>query len=410
MRYDGLQQWMRARLARRPRWMNGLMLVCAALAAVVLPLDLLCTPLARDEQVWFGIMLHGWAAKLGELAHWAVYAAGAYGFWHLRAWMWPWAAVYAAQVAFAMTVWELLYRSGARAVLAALAGLLFFGAISWALWRARAIFHAPRPPLGQRYGGWAVITGASAGIGAEFARALARDGMACVLTARRGERLRGLAAELEDAHAIATRVVEADLTTADGAERLAAAVADLDVSVLIANAGAGVAGRFDAADTARLAAMVELNCTAPVVLISRLLPRLRARSRGAIVITGSTAAHQPLPFQAVYAATKAFDLSLGEALWGELQGTGIDVLVLAPGPVATEFADVAGSVLPDADTPAHVVGVALNALGHQPSVIPGWFNWLRANAIRLLPRPIAALVGGHVMAGWVAPAEEKGLP
>jgi len=401
MSYDGPRHWVRARMARRPWWMNGLMVACALLAGVIIPLDLFCTPLARDEQVWFGVMLTGWPAKLGTLAHWAVYAAGAYGFWHLRSWMWPWAAVAAAQVAFSMTLWPLLYRSGARAVLAALAGGLFYAAIAWALWRARLLFHAPRVPLAARYGGWALITGASSGIGAEFARAAAREGMACVLTARRGERLRALAAELTAAHGVATRVVEADLSAVADCARLVDAVADLDVAVLIANAGAGVAGRFAAADPDRLAAMVALNCTAPVVLIGRLLPRLRARGRGAIIVTGSTAAHQPLPFQAVYGATKAFDLSLGEALWGEVLGSGVDVLVLSPGPVESEFAAVAGSVLPESDTPAHVVGVALNALGQQPSVIPGWFNWLRANAIRLAPRPIAVLFAGRVMVKWL---------
>ncbi|MDX2166500.1 MAG: SDR family NAD(P)-dependent oxidoreductase [Deltaproteobacteria bacterium] len=401
MRYDGMQQWLRARLVRRPWWMNALMIFCAALAAVQIPLDLLHTPLARDEQVWFGVMLTGWAAKLGELAHLVVYAAGAYGFWHMRTWMWPWASLYAAQVGFAMVVWTAVHRSGARAALGIGAGLLFYGLITRALWRAKPLFQAPRLPLAARYGGWALVTGASSGIGAEFARAIARDGMPVVLTARRGERLRELAAELEQAHGVATRVVAADLTVVADCARLAEAVADLDVSVVVANAGAGVAGRFDAADPDRLVAMVQLNCTAPVAVISRLLPRLTLRRRGAVILTGSTAAFQPLPFQAVYAATKAFDLFLGEALWGELQGSGVDVLVLSPGPVETEFADVAGSVLPDSDTPAYVVGVAMNALGHQASVVPGWFNWLRASAIRVTPRPIATLLAGQIMTKWM---------
>ncbi len=401
MHYDGLQQWTRAQLARRPWWMNVLMVTCALLAGVLVPLDLLHTPLARDEQVWFGIMLYGWAAKLGELAHLAVYAAGAYGFWHMRTWMWPWASLYGAQVAFAMAVWTLTYRSGPRAWFGVVAGLLFYGLITRALWRAKPLFHAARQPLAERYGGWAVVTGASSGIGTEFARALARDGLSVVLTARRGDRLRSLADELQSTHAVQTRIVEADLTVVADCARLADAVADLDVAVVVANAGSGVAGRFDASDPERLEAMVQLNCTAPVAVISRLLPRLRARDRGAIVITGSTAAFQPLPMQAVYAATKAFDLFLGEALWGELQGTGIDVLVLSPGPVATEFADVAGSVLPESDTPEYVVGVALNALGHQATVVPGWFNWLRAGSIRFTPRPIATLAAGHVMAKWM---------
>ncbi|MEO8605039.1 MAG: SDR family NAD(P)-dependent oxidoreductase [bacterium] len=400
MHYNGLSLWLRAQRARRPWWMNGLMVFCVVLATVTIPLDLLRTPLARDEQVWFGIVWHGWAAKLGELAHWAIYAAGAYGFWHMRTWMWPWAPLFAAQVAFSMVVWPIAYKGGVAGWLGALAALLGNGAVALALWRARDRFQAPRAPLGARYGGWALITGASSGIGAEFARAIARDGMHCVLTARRGDRLRALAGELA-ACGVETRVVEADLATPDGAERLAAAVADLDVAVLVANAGFGAIGPFDSTDAARLAEMVTLNCSAPIVLVTRLLPRLRRRGRGAIVITSSTSAHQPLPFHAVYGATKAFELSFGEALWGELQGSGIDVLVLAPGPVDTEFAVAANAVLPEADSSAHVVGVALNALGKQASVIPGWFNWLRANIIRFTPRPLATLMAGKVMAKWM---------
>jgi short-subunit dehydrogenase len=402
MRYDGLQRWGRAQLARRPMWMNVLLLYCAVMAAVALPLDFFGTPLSRDEQVWFGIVWHGWAAKLGELAHWAVYAAGTYGLWHMRVWMWPWAALFATQVAFSMVVWPLIYRGGAAAVAGALASLLGCGAIAAMLWRSRGIFQGARAPLASRYGGgWALITGASSGIGAELARRLASEGLACVLTARRGERLHRLATELQTAYSVATRVVAADLAAAGGAEHLADAVADLDVSILVANAGFGAVGLFDAIETQRLVDMVTLNCTAPMVLASRLVPRLRQRGRGAVIITSSTSAHQPLPFHAVYGATKAFELSLGEALWAELQGSGVDVLVLAPGPVATEFGAVADAVLPPSDSPAHVVGVALNALGRQPSVIPGWFNWLRAGAIRFTPRPLAALMAGKVMVQWL---------
>jgi short-subunit dehydrogenase len=407
MQFQGLDHWWRAHMRRRPWWMNALMYFCIFMAAISVPWDFFFTPMARDDQVWFGIVWHGWAAKLGELAHWAVYAAGAYGFWHMRTWMWPWAAVYAGQVAFSMVIWFLFYRGGAGGFIAALISLALYGGLTMMLWRARPLFHAPRPPLGTRYGKWALITGASAGIGTEFARALAREGMSCVLTARRAERLQALAAELESAYAVETRIVAQDLSTPDGADRLVDAVADLDLAVLVANAGYGLAGRFDRQDARRLQEMVQLNCAAPVVMINRLLPRLEARGRGAIIVVSSTAGHQPLPFNAVYAATKAFDLSFGEALWGELLGTGIDALVLQPGPTVTEFQSVAGELAHEGEPAAHVVGVALNALGRQPSVISGWFNWVRANlAVRLLPRSLVVQVAGRVMVQWVP--EETG--
>jgi uncharacterized protein len=253
----------------------------------------------------------------------------------------------------------------------------------------------------EKYGEWALVTGASAGIGLEFARALAREGMSIVLTARREDRLNALAAELKERHHIDTRVIAVDLAAADGADRLADAVADLPIAFLVNNAGFGYAGRFDKLATDRLRSMVVVNCVVPVVLTSRIMPAMVQRGRGAIIIVGSVAGRQPLPLHAVYSATKGFDLLFGEGLWGELRGTGIDALVIEPGPTATEFQAVAGeSVGADHGEPAeNVVRVALDALGKQPSVISGWFNWVRANAVRVVPRSTAAIIAKRVIEG-----------
>jgi len=258
----------------------------------------------------------------------------------------------------------------------------------------------------QRYGEWALVTGASAGIGGEFARALATRGMSCVLTARREDRLRALARELEETCRVATRVVPADLAAPDGADRLANAVARLEIGVLVNNAGFGYAGRFEKLATDRLRAMVQVNCMAPVVLTSRLLPGMRARGRGAILVTGSVAGRQPLPLHGVYSATKAFDLFFGESLWAELRGSGIDVLVIEPGSTATEFQDIAGEVAHPGELPEKVVAVALAALGRQPSVVSGWINWVTANASRFLPRAATARVAEWVIARQT-PAEMR---
>jgi hypothetical protein len=298
-----------------------------------------------------------------------------------------------------MLVWNGLYVGGfAGLLLGAVSFLPFFG-LAWALWEARAAFEAERPSLRERYGEWALVTGASAGIGAEFARALAREGVGCALTARREDRLRELAAELEKDHQVATRVVVADLAAPDGADRLAAAVSDLDLAILVNNAGFGHAGRFDRCDPERLRQMVQVNCSAPVVLTAKLLPRMLERGRGAIVVTGSVAGRQPLPLHGVYSATKAFDLLFGEALAVELRDRGIDVLVLEPGPTQTEFQEVAGEIAHAGEPASRVVEVALDALGRQPSVISGWWNWLRANAAaRLAPRSLVAYAARDVMA------------
>jgi short-subunit dehydrogenase len=382
------------------------MLFCAFMAVVYVPWDFFAKPAAEDGEVWFGILFRGWAAKAAEPFHWVIYAAGAYGFWRMCPWMWPWAAVYAAQLTFSMLVWNVVYVGGVGGFLLGLATLLPFGGLTLALWNARDAFHSSRPAMRERYGEWALVTGASSGIGREFARALARDGMSCVLTARREDRLRALAAELERTHGIATRVVTADLADPRGADGLADAVADLEIGVLVNNAGFGYAGRFDKQDVERLRALVHVNCVAPVVLTSRLLPAMRARGRGAVIISGSIAGHQPLPRLAAYSASKAFDRLLGEALWGELRGTGVDALVLEPGPTDTEFQATAGEIPHPGEPAGAVVRVALDALGRQPSVVSGWLNWLRGQASRLVPRSVLVLVADGVTVR-LTPAEMR---
>lgn len=390
-------QWWRERLGQRPWWMNVLMFFCAYMAIVHMPLDLFVKPVAQDQEAWFGFLLHGWAAKLTEPLHWAIYAAGAYGFWRMRAWMWPWAAVYAAQVTIGMFVWNVVYVGGFRGWISGLVVFVLLGGLTVALWRTRERFGRKRPSLRERYGQWALVTGASAGIGAEFARTLAREGLSCVLTARREDRLRELATDLEQRHSVQTRVVAADLADPQGADRLLEAIKDLQIDVFINNAGFGYAGRFDKQDTERLRAMVQVNCVAPVVLASRLLPGMRERKHGAMIVSGSIAGRQPLPRHALYSATKAFDMLFGEALWAELRGTGVDVLVIEPGPTESEFREVAGETRAVGEPAANVVALAFDALGQQPSVIFGWFNWLRANSMRLAPRSLVALLAERVV-------------
>ena len=260
--------WIRHQLGRRPVWMNLLMLFCAWMALVYVPWDLLVKPVVADEEVWFGVRFHGAWAKLLALPHELVYAAGMVGFWQMRSWMWPWAAVYAGQVSIAMLVWPLLYVGGFRGLLTGLVSGGLFAIPTVALWRARERFREGRPPLAERYGRWALVTGASAGIGREFARALAREGVSCVLNARREDALKALSEELQQRHDVETRVVAADLATAAGVELLLAEISDLEVSILVNNAGFGYSGRFDLQDRDRLVEMVQLNCAAPVALTS----------------------------------------------------------------------------------------------------------------------------------------------
>jgi len=399
--------WLRDHMGRRPIWMNALLLFCAYMAVIYLPWDIFVKPVEVDEEVWFGLMFTGWAAKLLAIPHWAIYTAGMIGFWGMRSWMWPWASVYVAQVAFGMTVWPILERSGPVGWITGIVAGAVFAIPAVALWRARDRFQTPPRSLRQRYGEWALVTGASSGIGAAFARALAREGVSCVLTARREDRLRSLADELEKRHQVATRVVAVDLGARDGADRLAKAVSDLEISILVNNAGFGCAGRFERQDRERMRAIIDVNCMAPALLTSSLLPGMCERGRGAVIMVGSIAGSQPLPLHALYSGTKAFANLLGEALWGELQGSGVDCLAVLPGTTETEFQAVSGELPHAGEAAEAVVAKSLDALGRKPSLIPGVYNWLRGNAaIRLLPRSLLTLAARIVMSKRIPQARQ----
>ena len=236
----------------------------------------------------------------------------------------------------------------------------------------------------------ALVTGASSGIGEQFARALARRGYELVLVARRGERLSELADELP----VQAHVVSCDLST--DAPALAGKVAELGVGVdlLVNNAGFGVYGRFLDTHPERDAAQVRLNCEAVVTLTHAFLPAMVERRRGGVIVVASTAGMQPIPYQAVYAATKAFALSFTEALHTELRGTGVRMLAVNPGPVPTEWQAVAGydqaegSGFVPGEVPAQqVVEEALAAYdAGRRSIVPGRLMRMLMRGTRLGPR------------------------
>ena len=189
----------------------------------------------------------------------------------------------------------------------------------------------------------ALVTGASSGIGAALARELARNGHDLVLSARSQAPMDALAEEVRKLGAAAT-VIQADLAAPDGAAALIAELATrgCEIEVLINNAGLGAFGRFDQIEPARNAEMLQVNIVALTELTHALLPAMRARRSGRIVLVASTASFLPCPHAAVYGATKAYVRSFGEALAQELRGSGVTVNVLCPGVTATKFFDVAG--------------------------------------------------------------------
>jgi short-subunit dehydrogenase len=247
----------------------------------------------------------------------------------------------------------------------------------------------------QRYGPAAVVTGASSGIGEAFAALLAKGGFDLVLTARRLDRLESLAARLRDHEGVEVRVCEADLATAAGVDKVNAASAELDVGLLVSNAGFGMKGAHADNDPIRLQEMIALNCTANTLLTQAFIPGLTERGRGGIIITSSVEALMGFPYSAPYAASKAFSRSLAEGLWGELQPLGIDVLALCPGSTDTETHALQGidtSKLEGMMSPREVAQEAMDHIAEGPVYISGVHNREMFEAVTAMPRREALLM------------------
>ena len=245
----------------------------------------------------------------------------------------------------------------------------------------------------------ALITGASAGLGVEFARQLSKRGHALVLVARRKERLEKLAKELGNARAVAI-----DLSKASAAQKL---IADLEangeqVDLLVNNAGFGLIGRFAELDAKRSRQMIDLNVGVLADLCRAVAPGMIERKSGGIINVASTAAFQPGPKMAVYFATKAFVLSLTEALHEELKPDGVKVSCLCPGPTRTEFGEVAGfggNGMFDhvAMGPVEVVEAGLKGLDKNHAVVvPGWMNKVTAASNRFAPRSVVRKIAAAI--------------
>ncbi len=249
----------------------------------------------------------------------------------------------------------------------------------------------------------ALITGASSGLGSDFARQLAARGADVVLVARRLDRLEALAAELRSAHGIVATPIAADLAAPGAIDALVGTLAErgITISTLVNNAGFATRSRFEHDDPARVHEQVTLNVTALVDLTRALFPQLLANGRGALISVASTGAYQPVPNMAVYGATKAFVLSFTEALWYEAKGSGLRVLALSPGATRTEFFDVAGenARVGSFREPADVVELALATVDRRnppPSIIDGAANRAAAFLVRVLSRRAAVSLSGSV--------------
>lgn len=254
-------------------------------------------------------------------------------------------------------------------------------------------------------GKWALISGASSGLGADFARQLAAMGVNVVLVARREDRLQAVAAEVRQTYGVQAEVIALDLSQ-DGApqvlhDRLTAAGRSIDV--LINNAGFGLYGRFTELDWAREHEMLQIDITALVHMTRLFAADMVARKSGYILQVSSIGAFTPSPLYASYSAAKSFVLHFSEAINYELRGTGVSVTTTCPGPAETEFLAVAGqdrtwyqrlSMMKSPD----VVRISLNAmLRRKGSIVPGLMNAFSAWSFRLLPRRLSTALAERTM-------------
>ena len=251
----------------------------------------------------------------------------------------------------------------------------------------------------ERYGPWAVVTGASDGIGREFAWRLAAAGVNLVLVARRGAVLEALERDLRAKHPIEAVALVADLATPAGVDAVVQRAASCDVGLLVAAAGFGTSGAFVDGDLSTELEMIDVNCRSVAALTHHFGLRFATQRRGGIVLLSSLVAFQGVPRAANYAATKAYVQSLAEGLRVELAPFGVDVVASAPGPIRSGFGSRAAMTMGMAQTPTAVAQATLDALGRRGTVRPGWLSKLLELSLAFLPRWGRVRMMGVVMGG-----------
>jgi short-subunit dehydrogenase len=250
----------------------------------------------------------------------------------------------------------------------------------------------------EKYGPWAVVTGASDGIGREFARSLAKEGFKLVLVARRKDRLEELETELK----VDSKIVAVDLSTAEGVATLEHETRTLDVGLVVASAGFGTSGPFLGGDLDAELSMIDVNCRAVASLSHHFGQRLVKRGRGGLVLLSSLVAFQGVRHAANYAATKAWVQSFAEGLELELAPRGVDVLAVAPGPIRSGFGARADMKMSMSLGPEAVASSSLAALAGGGTVRPGWLSKVLEWALMFLPRWGRVRMMSVVMDGMTA--------
>ncbi len=257
--------------------------------------------------------------------------------------------------------------------------------------------HANR--LKNRYGSWAVVTGASSGIGYSIARCLAKAGINLILVARNSEVLENYALELRSLYEIEAKVAVIDLAKDTGLKMLDLITRELDIGLLVAAAGFGSSGSFINTSLENELSMLAVNCQSLVALTWYFGRRFAAQRRGGIVLLSSIVAFQGMPNASHYAATKAYVQTFGEALHYELAPLGVDVLTSAPAVTKTKFAHRANMQVGAAISPETVAEQTLQALGRKVTVLPGLLSKILVYSLAPLPRSLRVQIMGNVMRG-----------
>lgn len=256
----------------------------------------------------------------------------------------------------------------------------------------------------DKYGPWAIVTGASSGIGVEFAKQLGEKGLNLVLIARRVENLETLGAELKSKYGIEYKALQLDLTTEGFYEKVEATIDGLDVGMLVNNAGINCEGSFYRGGLDRNLGMIRLNVEAPFILAHEIGKKLIERGSGGIIFTASTSAFQAMPYFTHYAATKAYVLSLSESMHFEFREKGVNVIAVCPGPTESEMsAGLSGPMIMKAKP---VVKAALDGLGKRTHVVPGIGNKIGAVMPQVLGRRVSMEIVGKALKRFLPSARK----
>ncbi|MEL6190934.1 MAG: SDR family NAD(P)-dependent oxidoreductase [Bacteroidota bacterium] len=251
----------------------------------------------------------------------------------------------------------------------------------------------------SKYGTWAIVTGASSGLGKALAEELAAAGMNLILVARREEILNSMAQKFKSQFGISTVTLSADLSSPKGLEAVKEISHNLDVGLLVTAAGFGTSGRFLAANMEEELSMLSVNCEAVLTLVHHFGNQFKAAKHGGVILFSSIVAFQGVPYSAHYAATKAYIQTLGEGLAVEWKGSGVDIHIAAPGPVKTGFGEVANMDMESAQDPKVLSAQILKSVGRRTISFPGMLTKFLTASLSMLPRWGKVRVMKLVMSG-----------